>query len=515
MYEQIVEQVATRFGLEKEKTKQLLGMVIGLVFNEKRGGPAGFLQLFRDRGMGDTVASWLGQGPNQPLTGAQFETAVGRETVDAMSARLGLPGPTVSNAAAALLPDAMDALSEHGDVPTGGLSDKLRDWFGDLGEGWGHIERWSAGGMGAAAAAAGAGAAAVGAGVHKAGDAVAGATGDARRAVGAGLDRAGDLAGDAGRAAKSGGGKLLPWLLLGAAVIAAILLFRGCQKQEPATSAETATPSAATPAAAPAAQFDSRLVLSRNGDKVTYEGVVDSEATKASIIDALTKAYGAGNVSGNLTVDPNARTPGWLASLAGFLPQFTANGASLTFEGSRIDLGGMLADADKASLLDKLKATFGGFSFGGLFEGAGAAAATAAANVEAAAVEALDKLKPGAFTADDLVKALNLMIIHFDTGSANISAQSADILKKAAEAIKSAPAGTRIEVGGHTDNTGNAAANQSLSERRAAAVKTRLGELGVDAAMLTSKGYGQDKPVADNATVEGRAQNRRIEFTVL
>lgn len=513
MYEQIVEQAAARFGLEKGKAKQLLGMVIALIFNPKHGGPTGFLQAFRDRGMSDTVASWLGTGPNQPLTGVQFETAVGRETVQAMSAKLGLPVGTVNDAAAGMLPDAVDALSEHGDIPAGGISDKLRDWFGDLGEGWGHIERWSAGGMAATTAAAGAGVAAVGAGIHRAGDAVADVAAGTRHTVGAGVNRAGELAGDAGRAAKTGAGKLWPWLLVAAAVIAAILLFRGCQK-EPTTPAPTASPTATAPATTPAAQFDSRLVLSRVGDKVTYEGVVDSEATRTSIIEAITKAFGAGNVTGNLTVDPKARTPGWLAALAGFLPQFTANGASLTFEGNRIDLGGSLADAEKAGLLDKLRTAFGGFSFGGLFEGLGATAATAAANVENAAAEALEKLKPGAFTAEDLVKALNLMIIHFDTGSASISDQSADILKKAAETIKSSPADTRIEIGGHTDNTGSAEANQSLSERRAAAVRTRLVELGVQAPMLTSKGYGQDKPVADNGTADGRAKNRRIEFTV-
>ena len=129
---------------------------------------------------------------------------------------------------------------------------------------------------------------------------------------------------------------------------------------------------------------------------------------------------------------------------------------------------------------------------------------------------ALDKLSAGGGTlnVDDLVKALNLMIIHFDTGSARISADSLDVLKKAATAIKQAPAGTKIEVSGHTDNTGNAASNQKLSQARAEAVSKQLAGDGVDAGTLTSKGYGQDKPVADNSTDEGRAKNRRIEFTV-
>lgn len=129
------------------------------------------------------------------------------------------------------------------------------------------------------------------------------------------------------------------------------------------------------------------------------------------------------------------------------------------------------------------------------------------------AATALSNLKPGG-SIEDLLAALNLMIIHFDTGSANISSESLDILGKAAEAIKAMPPETRIEVGGHTDNTGNAAANMTLSQQRADAVVAKLGELGVAQGVLTAEGYGQDKPVADNATEDGKARNRRIEFTV-
>lgn len=106
------------------------------------------------------------------------------------------------------------------------------------------------------------------------------------------------------------------------------------------------------------------------------------------------------------------------------------------------------------------------------------------------------------------------MDIHFETGSARISADSMDVLRKAAAAITRAPAGTKIEVGGHTDNSGNAASNQALSQARAEAVAKQLSSNGVDAALLSSNGFGQDKPVADNSTAQGRASNRRIAFTV-
>lgn len=518
MFDRIVEQAAGRFGLAPEKAKQLLGMLVGLIFNQNRGGPAGFVQAFRSQGLGDVVQSWIGGGVKQPISPSLLESVLGADALGGIASRLGLPQSTVSTAAAAMLPEAVGELSENGSLPLG-LPDRLRGWFGGLGDIFDDMGSWGT-------AAAGAAVGAVGAGIHRAGDLAGGAAravgagadrigdaaGDATRAVGAGLHKAGDAVGSTARAAGGGLGKLLPWLLLAALVVAAFLFFKGCKREEATQPATDATPAAATtPAAEPAAQIESRLAITRTDGKVSYDGVVDSEATKTSIIDALNKAFGAENVSGNITVDPNAKTPGWLAALSGFLPNFTANGATLTFEGNKIDLtGGNLADADRSGLLDKLKGAFGGFTFGGLFEGIGQAVERSTE----AATAALENLKPGAFSADDLVKALNLMIIHFDTGSANISADSQDILKKAAEAIKQAPAGTKIEVGGHTDNTGNAAANQKLSEARASAVVKRLGELGVNADMLSSKGYGQDKPVADNATDEGRAQNRRIEFTV-
>jgi outer membrane protein OmpA-like peptidoglycan-associated protein len=70
----------------------------------------------------------------------------------------------------------------------------------------------------------------------------------------------------------------------------------------------------------------------------------------------------------------------------------------------------------------------------------------------------------------------------------------------------------KLEVQGHTDNVGNDAYNQTLSEARAKAVATWLTQHGVAADRLTAKGYGKTKPVADNGSDEGRAKNRRVEI---
>jgi outer membrane protein OmpA-like peptidoglycan-associated protein len=69
-----------------------------------------------------------------------------------------------------------------------------------------------------------------------------------------------------------------------------------------------------------------------------------------------------------------------------------------------------------------------------------------------------------------------------------------------------------VEIQGHTDNTGDPAADQVLSEQRATAVKSALTAEGIAANRLTAKGYGLTKPIADNSTPEGRAKNRRVEL---
>jgi outer membrane protein OmpA-like peptidoglycan-associated protein/uncharacterized protein YidB (DUF937 family) len=129
------------------------------------------------------------------------------------------------------------------------------------------------------------------------------------------------------------------------------------------------------------------------------------------------------------------------------------------------------------------------------------------------ATAALGALKPG-FTAQDLVSALNLNIINFATGSAQIPADQYAFLNKVAIAIKAATTNTVLEIGGYTDNTGDAASNLTLSQQRAEAVRNYLIQQGVDPNVLTAKGYGETRPLASNDTEEGKFRNRRIEFTV-
>lgn len=106
-------------------------------------------------------------------------------------------------------------------------------------------------------------------------------------------------------------------------------------------------------------------------------------------------------------------------------------------------------------------------------------------------------------------KELVLDRVFFETDSAALKPESAETLDKVAASLKDFP-GVKIQVAGHTDNTGSAAHNLKLSEARASSVMKYLISKGVSPAVLSAKGYGKSEPVADNKTVEGRAQNRRV-----
>ncbi len=104
--------------------------------------------------------------------------------------------------------------------------------------------------------------------------------------------------------------------------------------------------------------------------------------------------------------------------------------------------------------------------------------------------------------------------VNFETGKAILTEDSKGILDEVAASLLANP-DVRVEIGGHTDNTGSAAVNKRLSAARAKAVLDYFSGKGVPANRMVAKGYGPTKPVASNKTVEGRAENRRVELKVI
>lgn len=103
------------------------------------------------------------------------------------------------------------------------------------------------------------------------------------------------------------------------------------------------------------------------------------------------------------------------------------------------------------------------------------------------------------------------LYINFDTGSATIKPDSSATVDQIV-AMLDADKSIDILIEGHTDSTGDPAGNQRLSEMRAKSVMSAVSSKGIDRSRLTAKGFGRTKPVADNATAEGRAKNRRVEL---
>ena len=110
-------------------------------------------------------------------------------------------------------------------------------------------------------------------------------------------------------------------------------------------------------------------------------------------------------------------------------------------------------------------------------------------------------------------KTIVLRGINFDFDKATIKAEFEGVLEAGAEVLKENP-GVRVQVAGYTDSVGTDEYNQGLSERRANAVLGYLSSHGVDASRLSATGFGEANPVADNATADGRSQNRRVELNI-
>lgn len=226
---------------------------------------------------------------------------------------------------------------------------------------------------------------------------------------------------------------------------------------------------------------------------LTVSGTVQNEGIKANILDAF-KGLAAGlPLVDKLTVDAKADKFSFdnFAGLANLFKEFP--GVNGSFADKVFNLIGEVNSEDaKTGLVEKAKALLGS-----LFT----------INADKVSVN-----EPEAEVIADMSLSKLDLDIMFATASSDISPRYFRRLNALAQYIvENKRTG---EIAGYTDNVGDAAANQKLSEERANAVRNYLIKQGVPAESLTAIGYGQENPIADNSTEEGRTKNRRIEFNV-
>jgi OOP family OmpA-OmpF porin len=118
-------------------------------------------------------------------------------------------------------------------------------------------------------------------------------------------------------------------------------------------------------------------------------------------------------------------------------------------------------------------------------------------------------------TADAMYDALKkdgfiALYINFDTGKSDIKPESMTIIDQIAALLK-AHADLTVSIEGHTDNVGTPQSNKTLSQQRAKSVMTAVVQKGIAADRMAAVGWGQEKPIADNRSEDGRAKNRRVE----
>ena len=279
----------------------------------------------------------------------------------------------------------------------------------------------------------------------------------------------------------------------------------------PATPAPAAV-AKAEPGAPTSAATPTRFALSNDNGVVRASGVVHDQDAKTAIVDALNAVFGADKVKSDISIDPSAIAASWLGKFRAALEAIKGANVDAIFQGEKINVGGAsMDDAARDKVIAALKGVVGaGVAVGALSDKT--AAAVAVANDRA--TTELASLQSG-FGVKDLLFALNDSVVNFASDSAEVPEAMAPFLKTAAADLKQLKAGHVLEIAGYTDNTGDAALNLALSQKRAEAVRQALIKYGADPDMLVAKGYGEADPIASNDTAEGRLKNRRIEYHVL
>lgn len=226
---------------------------------------------------------------------------------------------------------------------------------------------------------------------------------------------------------------------------------------------------------------------------VVVSGTVPDEATRQAILQRAREVYGADRVVDQLGIGPVVAPPNWNQYVQRVIsPNLKqVSRGELAINGNTIDLKGEVGnEAQRQQLASEISTQL---------------------NPTYTVRNAL-RVSTGEQAVLDT--ALANRVVEFESGSATLTPKGRAVLDEMVAALKSLPAGRKVQVIGHTDGLGARDANIALSAARADTVKDYLVGKQIAAPMIETSGAGPDRPVASNATAEGRARNRRIEFRV-
>ncbi len=226
--------------------------------------------------------------------------------------------------------------------------------------------------------------------------------------------------------------------------------------------------------------------------QIVVNGTVPDEASKAALLGRLRELYGAERVVDQLGIGSVSAPPNWggyVQKLIGPNLRLISRG-QLKVDGNNVSLRGEVAnEAQRQQIASDIATSLN---------------PTYTVN---------NGLRVSAAEQNLLDQTLAMRIIEFDSGKATLTASGRGILDEMAAALRKVQ-GKKVEVIGHTDNVGLRQSNLGLSQARAEAVRLYLAEKGISPDMIAVSGQGPDRPVADNASADGRARNRRIEFRI-
>jgi outer membrane protein OmpA-like peptidoglycan-associated protein len=241
------------------------------------------------------------------------------------------------------------------------------------------------------------------------------------------------------------------------------------------------------------------LSLAVSDQELILQGNVDPKWLNDTSLEKLGSLFAGKQINNQLSINDGVTGLPEMEGLAGVLANLPA-GSSLSIQGDELTLDGTVS-----SLGLKKKASR---SAAAIFNGK----VNNQLIVELAEIAQADKV-----SVDQCQILFNELTasntVNFETGSNVVLDDSYALLDEFTTLSRRCPE-ANFEVGGHTDSSGSLELNMTLSQARAEAVVAHIINSGVEASRFSAKGYGPNKPIADNTSEEGKAKNRRVEFTV-